>query len=380
MNLPPLSLYIHLPWCVQKCPYCDFNSHTLESNRQDFNSYIDALAADFADQYQPLGERPINTIFIGGGTPSLLPGAAVERLLSTIRRHAPLAENIEITLEANPGAIDAGHFYDYRLSGINRLSIGIQSFDNQALESLGRIHDHDQAITAYLSAQSAGFDRINLDLMFGLPNQSINGGLKDLQLAVELGPTHLSWYQLTLEPNTPFAHAPPSLPEEETIDEIHQIGIEYLEKRGLERYEISAFAAPDSQCRHNINYWRFGDYIGIGAGAHGKLTRTNGEILRTRNERGPERYLAAPKQFADTQILGLTDLPFEFMMNALRLKSGVHPSLFQQRTGLALGYISKPLETAVSRGLLETSNERIVATDLGFRFLNDLIGMFLYEQ
>ena len=379
-DFPPLSLYIHFPWCIRKCPYCDFNSHAVENHSDDYQHYVQALIEDFSAQYAHLIDRPIETIFIGGGTPSLLPGKAIKTLLSAIRKKTQMIDDIEITMEANPGTVDADHFADYRENGVNRLSIGIQSFDNQALKILGRIHDQDQAVAAYQTAVSAGFDNINLDLMFGLPHQTLELARRDLRLAMELGPTHLSWYQLTMEPNTPFGHTPPVLPEEEDIDVIQETGLIDLADSGYERYEVSAFATPGQQCRHNLNYWEFGDYIGIGAGAHGKLTNSDGHICRIRKERSPNRYLAAPGQSSGETILEPADLPIEFMMNALRLKHGFNPVIFEQRTGLSIKAIEKPLASAVAKGLLDVTEQRIVATQLGFRFLNDLIGIFDDEQ
>ncbi|MBU0501319.1 MAG: radical SAM family heme chaperone HemW [Gammaproteobacteria bacterium] len=373
--VPPLSLYIHFPWCVRKCPYCDFNSHVL-SGDVDVVAYLDALIDDFSHQYSPLGQRPIETIFIGGGTPSLLPGPAIRRLLQAIREMAPLAGNAEISLEANPGAAEADHFADYRDSGVNRLSIGAQSFNDKSLHALGRIHSREETLRAFLAAREAGFNNINLDLMFGLPRQPKDAALFDLRMALELGPEHLSWYQLSLEPNTPFSRTPPALPDEDSLYAIQEGGLEYLAAGGMERYEISAFSRPGMQCRHNLNYWRFGDYLGIGAGSHGKVTDANGQALRYWKAHHPRRYMASPTAAAGRRQLDAPDLVIEFMMNALRLKQGFDLALFEARTGLATTHISETLRTASERGLLELVSNQIRATELGFRFLNDLIGLF----
>lgn len=375
MQLPPLALYIHFPWCLRKCPYCDFNSHALTQD-VDVSAYVDALIADFTHQYQGVGGRPITSVFIGGGTPSLLPGEAVVRLLESIRQLTPFAEGVEITLEANPGAAEAGHFAGYRRAGVNRLSIGAQSFDDIGLKALGRIHGRSDVLAAFQAARKAGFDNINLDLMFGLPRQSPEAAMADLRLAMELGPEHLSWYQLTLEPNTPFSQAPPPLPDEDSLYDTQEMGLELLARHGMERYEVSAFSRLGRECRHNLNYWEFGDYIGIGAGAHGKLTGDGGLISRNWKERHPKRYLAAPQAEAGRRGLVVEDLAVEFMMNALRLRRGFALPLFEARTGLSLSRIEVPLRKAMDKGLLESLPGLVCPTELGFRFLNDLIGFF----
>ncbi|OGT87836.1 MAG: YggW family oxidoreductase [Gammaproteobacteria bacterium RIFOXYA12_FULL_61_12] len=375
MPLPPLALYIHFPWCLRKCPYCDFNSHELPRDL-DVSAYVDALIADFSRQYPSAGDRPIASIFIGGGTPSLLPGDAVARLLAAIGELAPLVEGAEITLEANPGAADAGHFSAYRDSGVNRLSIGVQSFDEGSLKALGRIHGRADAVAAFQTARQAGFGNINLDLMFGLPHQTQEAAMADLRMAMGLGPEHLSWYQLTLEPNTPFSQAPPSLPDEDSLYDIQETGLEFLASSGMERYEVSAFSRPGRECRHNLNYWEFGDYLGIGAGAHGKLTLGGGQVRRNWKERHPRRYLTAPQAEAGRRGLGTEDLILEFMMNALRLRRGFALPLFEARTGLPLSRIEVSLRKAMDKGLLESLPGFVLPTELGFRFLNDLIGFF----
>lgn len=375
MILPPLALYIHFPWCIRKCPYCDFNSHALPGE-WSASAYMDALLADFAHQYPLAGRRPIESLFIGGGTPSLLPGQEVARLLQGIGEVAPFAQSIEITLEANPGAAEAGRFAGYRRAGVNRLSIGVQSFNDNHLQTLGRIHDGSSALAAFQSAREAGFDNINLDLMFGLPGQTPAEALADLRMALGLGSEHLSWYQLTLEPNTAFSRHPPPLPDEDAIDAMQAEGMACLTEAGLERYEVSAFARPGRECRHNLNYWHFGDYLGIGAGAHGKLTEGDGRWWRFWKERHPDRYLDSPVSMAGQRVLEPEDRVVEFMMNALRLRHGFDSQLFPLRTGLPLSQIEQPLAEATAKGLLEERDGVIRPTELGFRFLNDLIGVF----
>lgn len=374
--LPPLALYIHYPWCVRKCPYCDFNSHPLGSAHND-RAYVEALIADFGHQYAALRGRVIQSVFIGGGSPSLLPGPDLARLLDMLRDSAELAEECEITLETNPGAADLGRFAAYRQAGVNRLSMGAQSFDDRALSAIGRIHDAAQVVQAVRAAQAAGFERLNLDLMFGLPGQSRRGALDDLEQAIALGPSHLSWYQLTLEPNTPFHQSPPTLlPDEDELADTQEAGQVLLAARGFPRYEVSAHAKADQQCRHNLNYWRFGDYLGIGAGAHGKLSGADGSIIRHRKERGPRRYLDRPTAMAASHKVVPEELPLEFMLNALRLCQGFAPPLFEARTGLPLEVISDPLRKAEGLGLLHRDAGCIRPTESGLRFLNDLIGLF----
>lgn len=375
--MPPLSLYIHYPWCLRKCPYCDFNSHARRPGAGATDSdYVDALLADLTAQYQD-ESRPIQSIFIGGGTPSLLPGAELTRLLDGIRALVPLDAQAEITLEANPGAADAAAFAAYRKAGVNRLSIGIQSLSDFHLQALGRVHDSTEALRAVEIARTAGFDNLNLDLIFGLPQQSIEQALKDLEQVLALEPEHLSWYQLTLEPHTAFYQSPPPLPEDDAIAEMQEAGLELLETADFERYEVSAYARTGFECRHNLNYWRFGDYLGIGAGAHGKRTLETGEVIRLAKERGPERYLAEPTAFASRTSLGKADLVFEFMLNALRLKAGVPVGLFTERTGLEPYALKSGVKKARALGLLDEDPDRLKATEFGFRFLNDLLGCFM---
>lgn len=374
--LPPLSLYVHVPWCVRKCPYCDFNSHELAAGLPE-GEYVDALLADLERELPLVWGRRLVSIFIGGGTPSLLSGAAVERLLSGIRARLPLPPGAEITLEANPGTAEAGRFRDYRAAGVNRLSIGVQSLDERALRALGRIHDRREALRAVELARAAGFDNLNLDLMFGLPGQDPAAAAADLGEALALAPDHLSWYQLTIEPNTPFHHAPPPTPADDTLWEIQQRGEELLEGAGFDHYEVSAHARPGRQCRHNRNYWEFGDYLGIGAGAHGKITLpAEGRIVRRRRPRHPRDFLGPGMTVAEEALLP-ADLPFEFMMNALRLREGVAEGLFGERTALPGAAIAATLRDAEGRGLLLRGNGRLRASDDGWRFLNTLLMLFL---
>jgi oxygen-independent coproporphyrinogen-3 oxidase len=378
----PLGLYVHYPWCLQKCPYCDFNSHA--QGRVADSIYVQALLADLeAQSYDrrhgqgPGGPgRPINSIFIGGGTPSLLSGQALAQLLQGIGRLLPLSPQLEISLEANPGAVDAEHFTAYRAAGVNRLSIGVQSFDDACLRRIGRVHDAAQAVRAVELARAAGFDNLNIDLMFGLPGQSQAQALADLRQALALGPEHLSWYQLSLEPNTPFYQNPPSLPDDEALADMQEQGQEFLEQAGLRQYEVSAYARSGRACRHNLNYWQFGDYLGIGAGAHGKLTQVSGQIHRYARPRGPSQYLTDPAVRSPCRTLAASELPLEFMLNALRLKQGVDLALFRHRTGLDPECLTQPLQQARARELLQPDPSRLQASPLGWRFLNDLIGLF----
>lgn len=383
--LPPLSLYIHTPWCVEKCPYCDFNSHRIGESFDELR-YVEALLADLSSDISLAGDRRIESIFIGGGTPSLFSGVALSKLLDGVRQHTTLAVDAEITLEANPGTVDESHFAGYRRAGVNRLSLGIQSFDSTALKRLGRIHDEVQALSAVATARAVGFENINLDLMFGLPAQSLEAGLADLRLAVDLNPAHLSWYQLTLEPNTPFASNPPQLPGDESIDDLFTEGGRFLTARGFKQYEVSAWACNESRCRHNVNYWQFGDYLGIGAGAHGKISSPAGnglKVVRTTKHRGPDRYLKAMdnKDFMSSErILYQSDLIFEFMLNALRLTDGFSEKMFERRTGLAWKMLAERVQQQEQRGLLESERGVWRASVAGARFLNDLIAGFLPEH
>ncbi len=382
MRLPPLSLYIHIPWCLRKCPYCDFNSHAV-SGEVDEAGYVEALLSDLSSELRLSGERPLQSIFIGGGTPSLFSPASIGRLLSGVEDRLPTIDDIEITLEANPGAVEAAQFAALREVGVNRLSIGVQSFHAESLRALGRIHGPQEALRAVELASRGGFERINLDLMFGLPGQSLAQAREDVRIATELDTEHLSYYQLTLEPNTLFHHQPPPLPDEDSLWAIQQQGHRQLEQAGFERYEVSAFARPGGRCLHNLNYWRFGDYIGIGAGAHGKLTLADGRIQRRWKRRSPGDYLKAAAEgdaLQGTRMLEPEDLVIEFMMNAMRLSRGVESSCFEATTGLSLQSIAPMLEAARERGLLATDNAHLRPTPLGFRFLTDLLSLFTVEQ
>lgn len=375
--LPPLALYIHIPWCVRKCPYCDFNSH--EAAAMPERDYVAQLVDDLDAALPWVQDRALVSIFFGGGTPSLFSAEAIADILAAVRARLPLAPDVEVTLEANPGTAEAGRFRAYRDAGVNRLSLGIQSFQPARLQALGRIHDGEQALAAVAAAQAAGFRRLNLDLMHGLPGQSVDEAVADLDQAIRLGVSHLSWYQLTIEPNTAFYRQPPVLPDDEALADIQQAGAAMLASAGFGQYEVSAFARPGEEARHNLNYWHFGDYLGIGAGAHGKLTLPGeGRILRTRKTRLPRHYLARTGgQDAECQPVAAADLPGEFMLNALRLRDGVPAALFEARTGLPLAAIAARREALQARGLLLPDPAHLCATPLGYRFLNDVIAAFI---
>ncbi len=379
----PLSLYIHIPWCLKKCPYCDFNSHAVDQGALPEPRYVDALLTDLDTELPLVWGRTVSSIFIGGGTPSLFSAESFERLLSGVRARLPLRHDVEITLEANPGTVEQARFHDYRALGINRLSLGVQSFDSDCLARLGRIHDGRQARTAVEVARQAGFENLNLDLMFGLPGQSLQGSLDDLATATAFEPQHLSFYQLTLEPNTAFHHSPPPLPDDEAVWAMQQQGLAYLDSAGYTRYEVSAFAhSPQTRCRHNLNYWRFGDYIGIGAGAHGKLTDMAAEqVQRRTRQRHPARYLeAAADRVSSVRTLTDEDRVFEFMLNAWRLTEGFERPLFEQRTGLPWSRVEPTILELIDDDLVETAGgERYRPTTQGQRFLNDVIGRFLVD-
>lgn len=376
-NPPPLSLYIHIPWCVRKCPYCDFNSH--ESRQQiPEAAYVDALIADLEQSVPKVWGRKIRSVFFGGGTPSLFSPEAIDRILSQVRMLTPLEYEAEITLEANPGTADAAHFKGYRDAGVNRLSLGIQSFDNRYLTRLGRIHDEKQALDAAELALTT-FEMVNLDVMYGLPQQSLEDALADARRACELAPGHLSFYHLTLEPNTPFYHTPPSLPDDDTSATMQEAIEELLASHGYEHYETSAFAQKGKRARHNLNYWTFGDYLGIGAGAHSKLSYHD-KITRESRHKHPNRYLEnAVKGLAidNEWTISQDELGFEFMMNGLRLTEGFDLDLFQLRTGLPISRIEPALKIARDKGLITVENNLIKPTLLGQRFLNELLQLFL---
>ncbi len=381
-SLPPLSLYIHLPWCVQKCPYCDFNSHALKGSGADSlpeDRYIDALIADLEHDLPRVWGRPVQSIFFGGGTPSLFSAAAIDRLLAAVRARLPLRPDAEITLEANPGTVELARFQGYRAAGVNRLSIGIQSFNAGQLRALGRIHGRDEALRAATAARAAGFDNFNLDLMFGLPNQTVDEARADLQCALDLAPTHLSLYQLTIEPNTLFHAQPPPLPDDDRVWEIQSALQTMTAAAGFQHYEISAYARDGLSARHNLNYWRFGDYLGIGAGAHAKITDASG-ITRLWKTKQPAEYMGkagTPAAIGGEQRLTRADAAFEFMLNALRLSAGFEPALFQERTAQPLSLVESALLQAESKGLVVRRHDRIQPTEKGLRFLNDLLCLFL---
>ncbi|OOZ37835.1 radical SAM family heme chaperone HemW [Solemya velesiana gill symbiont] len=375
---PPLGLYIHIPWCLRKCPYCDFNSHETEGC-PDAMGYVRALLADLQLELPLAKRREISTIFIGGGTPSLFPPEAIRTLLLGVRSRMAVVADAEITMEASPGTYESGRFEGYLEAGVNRLSLGVQSFDDRALGMLGRIHDASQARAAVTEAMAAGFDSINLDLMFGLPGQVLAGSEADVAEAIAFKPQHISFYQLSLEPNTLFYARPPKLPDEDHIIAFQEAGQSLLASAGYHQYEVSAYAQPGMKCRHNLNYWRFGDYIGIGAGAHGKLARVeSGQVQRRWRQKHPVTYMdaAGAERAVSSRELIAEDLSAEFMLNALRLRDGFEPELFEARTGLLLGQVEPGLLKAREMGLLEPGSERIVATDQGWRFLNDLVALF----
>ena len=378
MTLPPLSLYIHIPWCVQKCPYCDFNSHGQKGQQIPEQEYVQHLLADLRTDAPLTAGRPIHSIFIGGGTPSLLSGEALQTLLDGVRAITPLAENAEITLEANPGTVEFGRFADYVKAGVNRISIGVQSMQQDKLKALGRIHSADEAKRAAEQAHQVGLRSFNLDLMHGLPGQSIDDALGDLRQVIALNPPHISWYQLTIEPNTQFYSKPPTLPEDDTLWQIQEQGQELLREAGYQQYEISGYAKPGHQCQHNLNYWRFGDYIGIGCGAHGKITTPDGAIVRTEKVKHPRGYMDLTKPYLYRQWDVTEDeRPFEFMMNRLRLAEPCPLDEFQQYTGLDLSQIEPQLQAAQQQGLLSRDSTHIRVTERGHRYLNELLEIFV---
>ncbi len=370
------SLYIHIPWCIRKCPYCDFNSHKSPKEIPE-RDYINALVNDFISDLQFLPSREISSIFIGGGTPSLFSATAYAELFDRLQQLVLFKPNIEITLEANPGTVEQERFNAYRQLGINRLSLGIQSFNPQHLKKLGRIHDDKQAHNAIQSARKAGFDNINIDIMHGLPEQSVAEGLTDLALALSYKPEHLSWYQLTLEPNTVFYKQQPTLPPEPVMEELEQSGFKLLEQEGLHRYEISAFSKINLQSQHNLNYWRFGDYYGIGAGAHSKLSFEN-KVVRINKQRQPNDYLHNEKKFiAATSTLAHSDLLFEFMLNTTRLEHEIPYTLFNETTGLPISSLMVKLEQAQAKNLITLGRTSWRVTALGRRFTDNLQAIFL---
>jgi len=378
--LPPLSLYIHVPWCVRKCPYCDFNSHKSPDQIPE-DAYIDALIRDLEQEVPLVWGRTVTSIFIGGGTPSLFSAEAYDRLFSAIRALLPLSSQAEITLEANPGTFEQERFADYLALGINRLSIGIQSFDDQALQALGRIHDKGQAIKAVETAHKVGFENFNLDLMFGLPHQTASKAAHDVNTAIALEPTHISYYQLTLEPNTLFYQQPPTLPDEDPIIDWQNDSQQLLAEAGYRQYEVSAYAKENKRCQHNLNYWQFGDYLGIGAGAHGKISdAAQQSITRRSKQKQPQAFIdtaGTDKVLLSDEKISRKDIGFEFMLNALRLTDGFPTPLFYQHAGVPISHIDKALEQAQHEGLLERDIHFIKPTEKGQRYLNSLIELFL---
>lgn len=372
---PSLSLYLHMPWCVRKCPYCDFNSHAINGDIPE-RAYLKALLDDLDQDVRLAAGRVIQTVFIGGGTPSLMSGGFYSELFRALRLRLEFAADAEITLEANPGTLEQGRFEAFREAGINRLSIGVQSFNPGHLQVLGRIHDSQAAHNAIKAARKAGFDNFNIDLMHGLPGQTLEQALDDLDQALAYQPPHLSWYQLTVEPNTEFYSQPPVLPDEDRLWDIYSQGGHYLRDHGFTDYEVSAWSQPNQASRHNLNYWTFGDYLALGAGGHGKISRPDGQILRYWKTRQPEAYLnRIGSRTAGSEAITVAERPLEFLMNALRLSAGVPETLFQQRTGLPLSTIAVQLETLRQERLMHP--HRIQATELGQRYLNSLLQRFL---
>jgi putative oxygen-independent coproporphyrinogen III oxidase len=376
--LPPLSLYIHIPWCIKKCPYCDFNSHAVKDGAPEA-AYIDALLRDLAEDVRRYAvNRPIRSIFIGGGTPSLFSPEAFDRLLAGIAERVQLKDDIEITLEANPGTFESQKFAEFRALGINRLSIGIQSFDDRFLQALGRVHSAREALRAVEIAQQSGFGNLNLDLMFGLPGADAKNAVSDIRTAIGLNPTHISFYQLTLEPNTYFHKFPPKLPNDESIFEAQKACQTLLAEHDYAQYEISAYSRPGRQCRHNLNYWRFGDYLGIGAGAHGKISLAlPGNIVRTFKPRGPEQYLADTHRQGGAQAIAVQELPLEFVMNRLRLKQGFTLDDFTAATGLAPGALEPGLSVNCGQNLLVRQGQHYLCSEKGWDFLDTVLQNFI---
>jgi len=379
--LPPLALYIHFPWCERKCPYCDFNSHQIKDGKSGFDEarYLKALIADLETELPRIWGRQVHSIFIGGGTPSLLSGSGMQELLSAVRARINLEPDAEITMEANPGSVETEKFATFAKAGINRVSLGIQSFQDEQLKALGRIHNGKEARAAIAIALEH-FKSVNIDLMYGLPKQTLEQARDDIETALSFNTPHLSLYNLTLEPNTYFASFPPQLPNEETIDAIFEQNLALLSKAGYQRYEVSAYAKKGQECKHNLNYWRFGDYIGIGAGAHGKISFPD-KVTRQLREKHPEQYMQAMETqghaLVEVRDVTAQDLPFEFMLNVLRLSEGVQTITFSERTGLPLSMISKELSEASNKGLLDSNPTVLKASEQGFRYLNNLQEIFL---
>lgn len=382
LQLPPLSLYIHIPWCIQKCPYCDFNSHAVKQGIPEAE-YVAHLLADLTQDLHYVQNRPLHSIFIGGGTPSVFSAEAIADILSGVQAQIPFAADIEITMEANPGTVEAERFAGYVKAGVNRFSIGVQSFQDQQLQKLGRIHQRDEACRAAILAQQlrahASLQSFNLDLMHGLPDQQLADALADLQQAIDLAPPHLSWYQLTIEPNTAFASRPPTLPQDETLWDIQEQGHLLLSAAGYQQYETSAYSKAGFQCRHNLNYWRFGDYLGIGCGAHGKITLpAQQQIVRTVKVKHPKGYMDLTKGYLDSaQAVASDDLAFEFFMNRFRLLEPCPIADFNAFTGLSVASIAQPIASAVQLGLVTLQPDSWQITPQGVRYLNELLQLFL---
>ncbi len=377
LQLPPLSLYVHIPWCVRKCPYCDFNSHQAAEEIPE-RAYVDALIDDLKADLSWVQGRKLHSIFFGGGTPSLFSGRAIGEILTAVEHQIGFEEDIEITLEANPGTFEQHKFSNFRSAGINRLSIGIQSFSSHHLERLGRIHDGSQALQAIATARAAGFSNFNIDLMHGLPDQTIDEAAADIKLAIDNGAQHISWYQLTIEPNTEFYSRPPPLPNDDRLADIQQAGMNLLHGNDFAQYEVSAFALSSQTSKHNINYWQFGDYLGIGAGAHGKITLPeSGVVMRSSKTRQPDKYLARIDSFmAQNRAIAADEMALEFMMNGLRLVDGVPVEYFSPRTGLALSGIETQISDLQRKGLMEMDDSRYRTTKLGYQFLNTVLQQF----
>lgn len=379
MRNPPLSLYVHIPWCVQKCPYCDFNSHGLKAALPE-KEYVAHLLDDLAIDAKAVGDRPVDTVFIGGGTPSLFSAQAMADIIEGIKSRVNLACDAEITMEANPGTVEAGKFEGFYQAGVNRISVGIQSFQPQHLSILGRIHSESQAVNAVAQAHSAGLPTFNLDLMHGLPQQSVDNAMSDLNRGIDLNPYHLSWYQLTIEPNTPFYSRPPELPDDDILWEIQEQGHRVLEAAGYKQYEISAYSKEGHQCRHNLNYWRFGDYLGIGCGAHGKITDVDtGSIQRLVKVKHPRGYMEMSRPYIDKKnTVEAGDLPFEFFMNRFRLLEPCPIDDYRALTGLDISDgVKFALEDAAQKGLLDISSQHWQVTSMGRRYLNTLLSCFV---
>ena len=380
LALPPLSLYVHLPWCVRKCPYCDFNSHALKGELPAAD-YVDALLADLEQELPLVWGHTVQSIFFGGGTPSLFPALQIERLLNGIRSLIAVAPGVETTLEANPGTTEHDSFAAYRDAGINRVSLGVQSFDESCLKAVGRIHGRDEVDRSLEFLRQSGLENFNIDLMYGLPGQTLQAALDDVRLALEAGPAHLSHYQLTLEPNTAFHASPPALPGEELAWRMQEACAELLAASGMDQYEVSAWSRPGKACRHNLNYWSYGDFIGVGAGAHGKITLPAENSVRRRiRRRHPRDWMASAgtvDALAEDRSIEPEDRIFEFFLNQLRLRKGVRKSQFMPRTGLAWETVLERVDTAIEKGLLEDRGEHLAPTATGWRFVNDIQALFL---